>query len=637
VPLDNLEEKMGDPLFGSGIRMNGAWANHMSTSADVGFWATARTTPALTRFAIGIAWQADRRALVMASLAALAQAGTGALGVLSVNDVLARLLASGPAADRIRAAVPAILAVGVCAAIGSLARAIAIATEGRLGTKVTHMAEQRLLEHVARAELNVLEDGDFHRVLTGSRLGIRATEDLLMTVLAVIGSLVGLAAMAGVLAILHPLLMPLLILAVIPQAWKAMSTARRWHASTVRSLNATRQKDLLAEVLVESGAKAEEIRVHGLADFLLYHYRRLAVALEVERTRLARDQAGAGVLADAAGGVAKTVTYVALGWLMVTGQVAVAAAGTTAYAITRVTTYLTSSFIQFNGLYRHSLFVADYQRTLRQLAKEAIPVGGRAVAAHPARIELRNVCFTYPGSDRMVLRGVDLEFARGEVIALVGANGSGKSTLARLIAGLHQPQQGTILWDGVDVREADRHQVFSRIAWIGQDFPRWPFTARVNATVGSPRNADDEARLARAAKFTGADELIASLPEGWDTLLAREIQGGTNISGGQWQRLALARGHFRDAQILICDEPTAALDPMTEIETFRKLMDLAGAEQTIVLISHRLGSVRHADRIYVLGSGQIIESGTFDQLMSLGGEFAQMFDAQRHQYAGSAR
>jgi ATP-binding cassette, subfamily B, bacterial len=626
---------MGDPLFGSGIRMNGAWANHMSASAEVGFWATARVTPTLTRFAIGLAWRADRGVLIAAAMAALVQAGMGALGVLAVNEVLARLLSADPTADRIQAAAPAVLAVGGCAAIGSLARGIATAAEGRLAPKVTHVAEQRLLEHVSRAELTVLEDGDFQRALTGSRLGVRAAEGLLTTILAVIGSLVGLAAMAGVLAVLHPLLVPLLILAVLPQAWKALATARWGHASAVRSLNATRQKDLLAELLVEPGAKAEEIRIHGFADFLLNHYRRLATALEAERARLARDQAGAGVLADAVGGVAKTLTYVALAWLMMTGRVAVAAAGTTVYAIMRVTTYLASSLMQFNGLYRHSLFVGDYQRVLRQLADEAIPIGGRSLAAKSSRIELRNVHFGYPGSDRSALCGVDLHLAPGEVVALVGANGSGKTTLARLIAGLHQPQQGTIRWDGTDVRDADRRQLFSCVAWIGQDFPRWPFTARINTTVGRQRYADDAARLARAATFAGADDLIARLPEGWDTLLARDFQGGTNISGGEWQRLALARGHFRDAQILICDEPTAALDPLTEIETFRRLMDLAGAEQSIVLISHRLGSVRHADRIYVLHSGQIIESGTFEQLMSLGGEFARMFDLQKHQYAGS--
>jgi ATP-binding cassette subfamily B protein len=174
--------------------------------------------------------------------------------------------------------------------------------------------------------------------------------------------------------------------------------------------------------------------------------------------------------------------------------------------------------------------------------------------------------------------------------------------------------------------------VYARVGWIGQDYYRWPFTVRANTVIGRPDATDHNGRLARAAAFSGAQEMVAELRDGWDTLLAPQFQGGVNLSGGQWQRIALARAHFRDADVLICDEPTAALDPTTEIETFQRLMGLAGDGRTIILITHRLGSIRHANRIHVLDAGRIVESGSFEHLIARDGLFAKLYEAQRGQY-----
>jgi len=461
---------------------------------------------------------------------------------------------------------------------------------------------------------------------------VRATEQLTAGVLAAISSLFNLVAMMGVVTVLHPVLIALLSLAVVPDAWKAVVIAGREYASTMRWLNHSRQKDLLADLLMERGAAAEETRVHGLAGFLLGHYRRLAVALEDERTRLAKDHAVLELLAQAAGAVAKALVFIWLGYLLLSGAVQIATAGTAVFAITKATAQLSALLVRFRDLYSHSLFVADYTRTLHRATGAAITTGGRPMPAPVGHIAVTGVSFTYPGRSRPAVSGVHLDLRRGEVVALVGANGSGKSTLARLIAGLYRPQQGTITWDGVDVRDLDRDSVFARVAWIGQDFRRWPFTARANAVLGRPSAFTDPARLTRAAAFSGADEVVAALPDEWDTLLAREFQGGTSLSGGQWQRLALARGHFREAEILVCDEPTAALDPLTEIESFRALMSLTGDQRTVVLISHRLGSIQHAQHIYVMDGGRVVEHGTHDQLMSAGGLYSRMYLAQRHQY-----
>ncbi|MCZ4608222.1 ABC transporter ATP-binding protein [Streptomyces sp. Lzd4kr] len=624
---------MADPLFGAGLQMKGAWASAAAAVTQAGFWPMLRALPRLLRAALTMAWQADRRALLAAGGAQIVQALVAAFGLLAVNKVLVGLLAAGPTPQRVRAAVPALLVVGAVLGVGSLARAVSIAAEGRLAPKTQRLAEQRMLEHAARVELAVLEDGDFHRALAGARLGIRSAERLTMSVLSVSGTLLGVVGMTGAAGALHPALVPLLVVAVLPHAWKVVRVARWEYASTMRLLNRERQKSLLADALLERGAPAEEIRVHRLAGFLLGHYDRLASQLESERSRLARAQAGVGVLADAAGGAARVLTYATLGWLLVSGSVALATAGTAVIAITRVTTQLTAMLSQFNGLYTHGLYVADYQRTLERAAAHAIPTSGLPAPVRLARIAARDVDFTYPGSTVPAVRGVDFELHRGEVVALVGVNGSGKSTLARLIAGLYPPQRGKIDWDGSDTRTLDRNAMFDRVAWIGQDFCRWPFTARVNTIISRPGADDSEQRLGSAAAFAGAEEFIQRLPDQWDTLLAKEFQGGVALSGGQWQRLALARAHYRRAEVLICDEPTAALDPMTEIETFDKLMALAAESgQTVLLITHRLGSIRYADRIYVLDEGRVVETGTHDQLIEAEGAFARMYQAQRHQY-----
>ncbi|MFE5946647.1 ABC transporter ATP-binding protein [Streptomyces sp. NPDC056480] len=624
---------MRDPLYGSGIRLNGSWVSHVSTASRVGFWTTASALPSLARFAVGTAWRADRWALLAVSVSQIAQAAVNVFGLLAVNEVLIGLLAAGPTPERVRAAVPGLLVVGVVLAVGSLMRALFTVAQGRLSPKVQRAAEQRMLEHAAHVELAVLEDGAFQRSLAGAKLGVSSTQQLTSSVVSAAGAALSVVAIASTVAALHPLLVPLLILAVLPQAWKAVVSARWGYQSQMKWMNQGRQKSVLAELLTAQGAPAEEIRVHGLAEFLLGHYRRLSLALERERARLAKAQAGAGLLADAAGGIARVMTYIALGWLLITGAVHLAVAATAVIAITRVTGQLTSLLMQFNDLYTHGLFVADYTNTLKRAAEHAIHPSGAEVPADPSRITVRNVRFTYPGSEKAALKGVTMELRKGEVVALVGANGSGKSTLARLLAGLHRPEDGAIAWDGVDVGELDRASLFSRVAWIGQDFHRWPFTARANATLGRPGCEDEDSRLAAAASFAEANDIVNGLPEKWDTLLARDFEGGVNLSGGQWQRLALARAHFRSAQILICDEPTAALDPVTEIDTFDRLMALAGDGQTVVLITHRLGSIRYADRIYVLDDGRLTESGTHDQLMAMGGSFARMYQAQRQQYS----
>jgi ATP-binding cassette, subfamily B, bacterial len=623
---------VADPLFGAGIQLSGPWAAGFSAASRVRFLDAVRSVPRLTRFVVGLAWSADRRALLGALVSQLGYAVTGALSLVAVNNVLIGLMTSGPTAGRVRAALPSLIAVGALAGAASLCRAASAATLGRLGPKVQRVAEERLLRRSATVDLLTLETGDFHEALASARFGVLATDRLTRGMLDMAGGLSGLVAIGGVLGALHPLLLPLLVVTVLPYGWKVVTNARWEYLSAIRRITGNRQKTALVDTMIARGSAAEEIRVHGLVTHLLGHYRRLAIRIEAEQTRLALTEAGAGLLADAGGGLARLATYVALGWLLATGRMPLAAVGTVVIAMTAVTQRLTATLTQLNELYAGSLYLSDYRRVLAPTPQEHPPTQLEALPTGPVHITLDGLGFAYPGGSGPVLSGISLDIRPGEVVAFVGVNGSGKTTLARLVAGLYRPQEGAVTWNGVELSRLYATETYDRVGWIGQDFYRWPFTARANTIIGRPDASDHEGRLRRAAAFAGAQEMIDDLPDAWDTLLAPQFQGGVNLSGGQWQRIALARAHFRDPEILICDEPTAALDPLTEIEMFQRLIGLAGGRRTIILITHRLGSIRNADRIHVLDAGRIVESGTFEHLMTGDGLFAKLYEAQRDQY-----
>jgi ATP-binding cassette subfamily B protein len=246
-------------------------------------------------------------------------------------------------------------------------------------------------------------------------------------------------------------------------------------------------------------------------------------------------------------------------------------------------------------------------------------------------ISAEDVTFSYPGSERVSLRGVSLHIEPGEVVALVGANGSGKSTLAKLLAGLYLPTSGRIRWDGTDTREVESRVLLSRAAIVFQDFIRYALSAGDNIALGRHERHADTAAIVRAAERAGADHDIDALPEGYQTLLGPAFIDGTDLSVGQWQRLAIARAFFRDAPLVILDEPTAALDARAEHELFDRMGELF-ADRSVLLISHRFSTVRAADRIYVLNDGVVVESGSHEELITVGGTYADLFTLQATPY-----
>ncbi|MFJ5838843.1 ABC transporter ATP-binding protein [Streptomyces shenzhenensis] len=608
------------------------WNQHRDAFLELGFRAMLTRLPGMLASSFRLARRADPRAARTVLVAETGRGVAQAVSLLAVNSVLGRLIGAGPIEERLRGAVPALTTMAAVMLVAALLRAASTYATGRLEPKVERVATELYLERAAAVELAAIEDHAFHKLLDTAQYGAQSARRMITYGTRVVNAVISLVAAAGVLTVLHPALLPLLITMTLPSAWGALTNARRRYESFHTWVQHARAGHLIASLLTEPAA-APEIRVHGVGPFLLRHFREMSETAEGEQARLARLAARTGLIAAALTGLATVATYATLGALLLTGAMALSVAGTAVIAIRTGSASLGTLVLEINQLHEEALFVGDLQRLYVEAAERAIPVGGERLPEDPKEVRFENVTFSYPGeATRPALDDVSLALPLGRIVALVGENGSGKTTLVKLLAGLYTPDRGRILWDGVDAAGADRHELAERIAMVAQDFKRWPFTARVNVAVGRSSAPLTEERLAAALAGAGAEEVVAELPHGLDTLLARNFSGGHELSGGQWQRLGIARAAYRRGHILIVDEPTAALDARAELEVFERIRALAGNGQTVVLITHRLASVRHADLVHVLEQGRLVESGTPDELLARGGVYAELYGLQAEQF-----
>ena len=601
------------------------WYEHTEEMAGTGMAAIARKLPALISQAIRLAWTASRIDTA-ASIGLNLIAGIfTAFGLLATTGVLSALFAAGPTPGRVRAALPSLLLVGIATGLRAGLQAVAGLSEARLDPQVDRLVRTRLFEITTRVELAALEDSDFHDAM--QRAGFRGTiaaSAVVQTTIDVITGAVGLVAAASVLGVLHPLLLPLLVLTALPDGWASVRAARMRYLMTLTLIPTSRRTWMLSDLMVDRKAAAE-IRSFAMPDFLLDEYGKLSRYAQLIELDIARQQMVARMTGDALKGIALAVVYLALGLLLWAGDVPLAVAGTAVLAIRTGQSSLGNLVYAVNRTYEQGLYFRDYL-DFCAAGDKRIPQRGTERSRPFERIVADDIVFTYPGGETRSLDGVTVELRRGEVVALVGENGSGKSTLAKILAGLYDPDSGDVRWDGVSLRDIDPDRLREHIAVIAQEYTHWPMTARVNITMGR-----DEGRLDAAAQASGADQVIEELPKGYETLLDRRFEDGAELSGGQWQRMAVARGFYRDAPLLICDEPTAALDARAEHALFERIRAHADG-RTVLLITHRLASVRYADRIYVLDHGRVIEQGDHDTLVGDGGLYAELYTLQASAY-----
>jgi ATP-binding cassette subfamily B protein len=477
-------------------------------------------------------------------------------------------------------------------------------------------------------ELAAFDDPDFHdRLERAQTRGLISASQLVNNVINCVTAFAGLGSAAVVVGILSPLLLLVVLLAQLPGAWAAIRSARIRYVTRFALVDSYRRKWILSH-LIATRRTAAELRSFTMRGFLLDRFARLAAYARNAELTAARRTTETQVLASSMSGIATVGVYATLGALLASGTLPLSVAGTAVLSLRSAAGSLQQLMYAVNQCYEEGLYFSDYLAFCTDAAARIPSDGAAPVPAAFERITAAAVTFSYPGADKPALREVSVEINRGEVVALVGENGSGKTTLAKILAGLYQPSAGAVRWDSVSIADVAGEPLREQIAVIAQDHGNWPLSVRDNITMG---RLLDDALLTTAVAASGADAVISELSHGYDTLLAREFKDGAELSGGQWQRIAAARGIYRSAPLLIMDEPTAALDARAEFALFSSLRLLA-RDRTVLIITHRLASVRQADRIYVLAHGAVIETGTHAQLLALGGQYADLYTLQASQY-----
>lgn len=603
------------------------WRLDDARDTGLGLWQLVRRLPGTVRPVLGIIRAAAPGSALTVLVLQLASGVAAATGLLEAGDTLQQLLSGGVLA----AVGPVLLLASVYAIKGALDTGVALA-HARIGPAVHRAAEQRLIAAALDVELVAYDDDRFYDRLHRARdQGLDHLDRAGDNLVELVGAGVGVVAAGVSLAVMNPALLPVLVLGLLPQAWAVLRSARLGYLGSARTVSLLRRLWMVSG-LATVRESAAELRACQAAPFVLDEYRTLAEAYREQRTRVAVAQARVGAVGRGVAGVGVAVTYGALLLMLHAGWLPLAVAGAAVVAIRSATAALTRLVLAANLVFEQSLYISDYLAFLTDADTRQRPAGTLTAPTAPETITLHGVGFAYPGSDPC-LHGIDMVIRRGQTVALVGENGSGKTTLAKLIAGLYRPSTGTIDWDGTDAVLMSPDSTADRVVLVPQDAVRWPHTARANVRIGRHDRSDpDDLLLRSAASLARADEVVDDLPHGWDTVLSKYFRGGRELSGGQWQRLAIARGLFRDSPVLVCDEPTAPLDARAEFAVYESLRSLATG-RTVVLITHRLASVRHADWIYVLHKGKVVEQGTHPLLLAAGGRYAELYSLQARAYS----
>jgi ATP-binding cassette subfamily B protein len=604
-------------------------------AASASVWAIARHMPRTALPLVRWAWRASPVLTAGTGVVQVLAAAVTAYGLLATSQVFAGLLAitSDPRA-LVTALPPLGLVVGAAAARGLL-EAIARLLLAELTPRIEQLAEEELYDRLLDVELVAFDDPDFTQQVRRSSgqavFRIRNGVSLLGTLLSSFVTLVAAVATAG---LLQPLLMPLILVIGMPQAWATLRGQQAELAAMV-ALNSDYRRRSVTGRLISERQNAAEVRANTTQRLLIAEHRRISAAITRGAIDLGRRQNRVSTAGRALSAVATGAGYLIVGLLVYVSWLPLALGGTAAIAMQRAAGAFANSIFALNGLFGVGVYVDLFKECLDDLQQRRRSGDGESSCAAPSKIEVCNASFRYPGQPHDALHNVSLSVQRGQVVALVGENGSGKTTLAKLLTGLYLPTSGDVQWDGVSTTTVDPSNLHEHIAVVMQDAVRWPMTAENNVRIGrhdaSDANGD---RFATATERAGVKPVLEELPEGIGTILSREFQGGRDLSGGQWQRMSVARGLYRDAGVVVADEPTSAMDARAEQSAFMALRQMStGRERITVLVTHRLANVRRADVIVALAHGAIAEIGTHEELMARRGLYHDLYMIQADAYA----
>jgi ATP-binding cassette, subfamily B, bacterial len=520
--------------------------------------------------------------------------------------------------------------VGLNVVFGLITHAIDY-SDSLLANRYTQYVSVKVMEQASRLDLTTYENPVFYDRLERAR--VQATDRLAMIqqMGRLIQQVITTLSFTVALAWASPWLVLLLALGVLPSFLGETHFAFLGYAKNFRQTPAKRQMDYLRQV-AGSREGAKEVKLFGLHRFFTDKFERLAHQIYVEDVKLSRSKLIVGGMLGVIGTLGYYGAYIYVIWRTLGGAYNIGKFTFLTTSIQQASSNLQQVFSTVSGIADQALFLTDLIAFFEmEPTVKSNPDGHKMPVPIRRGFEFRNVSFTYPGTNRTVLHNFNFTLSPGERIALIGENGQGKTTVVKLITRLYDPTEGEILLDGIDLRDYALDDLHRHIGVIFQDFMRFEMTARENIAVGRVDQPHSESDLEDAAHKSLADEVIAKLSGGYDQVLGRRFEGGVELSGGEWQKIALARAYLRDAQLLILDEPTAALDARSELEVFERFAELTLGKMAL-LISHRFSTVRMADRIVVLSGGRLIEEGNHEQLMRAGGLYSEMFEMQAASY-----
>ena len=500
-----------------------------------------------------------------------------------------------------------------------------------LADKYTRHISIRVMKHAAELDLMAFEDPVFYDRLERARVQATDRLGMIQSIGRLVQQVITAASLSVSILVFSPWLLLLLIAGILPAFLGESHFAFLGYAKNFRQTPVRRELDYL-RVLGGSREAAKELKLFGLKDFLIGRFTSLSDQIYSENVDLARRRLIAGSFLSMIGTAGYYSAYVYVIWRTVTGSLSIGTLTFLTGAIVQASANIQQIFSSLSSIADQALFLTDLlaffemQPTIRS-KPHALPAPRPIVRG----FEFRNVSFRYPGTSRLVLNSLDFHLRAGERVALIGKNGEGKTTVVKLMTRLYDPLEGQVLFDGVDLREYNLEDLYREIGVIFQDFMRYEMTARENIAVGRIDEINNLPLLKTAADKSMADEVIERLPRDYEQMLGRRFESGVDLSGGEWQKIALARAYLRDAQVLILDEPTAALDARSEFEVFQRFAELT-AGKSALFISHRFSTVRMADRIVVLENGRIAEDGNHKTLLNLGGRYAEMFEMQAASY-----